>query len=215
MKIRLSVCSPAVFAFGLLFMDPAGAAVQNITARSSSNGPVQGNAITTSSAVVTCTEASGGSAGTTTYCYIQSPGWNGLVPKGQSIGTSGGGVISLNCNGQYSANGGRLECAARIDDVICSPEQSISASARGGGSTAGYAPIKGAALVQCMQATGASAANGGARCGIRAPGFTGDLTVGQTIAASGAGTVRLTCAGMYSANGGGLDCTAQVSQVCP
>lgn len=211
MKIGLSFCSLVVLVTGLSVMDTANAAVQTINASSSGGSSTSGNAVATSTAVVTCTAATGGQNGT--VCHVTAPGWNGIVPVGKSIGTSGAGNVKLTCNGSYAASGGRLACTAQINDALCSPEQSITASASTGNSNWGYAPIKGAAIVQCLHATGS--VNITPRCNINAPGYSGGLTTGQTIATTGAGTVTLNCTGMYPANGGGLNCSAQVSQVCP
>lgn len=211
MKAGLSIYILATAVSFFLLPSAASAAVQNIAASSYKGTSTPGKAIATSSSVITCTAASGGINGT--ICHITSPGWTGLVPVGESVGTSGAGNVTLRCNGQYSANGGSLSCAARIDDVLCSPEQAVSASSNANGSDWGYAPIKGAAIVQCTQASGSVSIS--PSCSVQVPGYSGGLAVGSSIAATGAGTVFLKCNGMYSANGGGLNCAAQVSQVCP
>jgi hypothetical protein len=194
----------------LSFLAEAGAAVQTIEARSRGGVSTSGAAAIASASVVTCTQATGGQGGT--FCYISSPGWTGLLSVGQSIGTNGAGTVTLSCNGAYSASGGGLSCAATIDDAICSPEQTISASNRQGVAVDGFAPIKSAAVVQCTRATGGQ---GGTQCYVQSPGFAGLVPVGSSVGTNGAGTVALSCNGVYSANGGGVNCTAEISQICP
>lgn len=197
--------------FGLFFFNAAIASSSTITATARNGQSTQGTASTAKVSLITCIQATGGGeAGTS--CDIQAPGWNGLVSQGESIGTTGPGLVVLNCNGSYAAAGGGLTCIAKIDDTTCSPEQTIFASARNGSSSRGLAPIKSAAIVQCTQASGSVT---GTTCGIQAPGYTGQLKPGQSIPTSGAGTVELACGGQYSANGGGLSCSAKVSQACP
>lgn len=212
MRNRHLFRSLAVLVPALLFANIASAATQNITAKASGGSFTTGNAISTSPSVVTCTKASGGQDGSSA-CAISAPGWNGLLRVGESIGTAGPGNVTLTCQGVYAASGGSLSCAAKIDDQICSPEQTISASASSSGSTLGLAPVKSAAIVECKQASGGQ--NGTSGCWIQSPGWNGLLLAGQSIATSGAGTVSLSCNGIYSANGGRLSCTSQVSQFCP
>lgn len=198
----------AVFAIGLLCAHPAKATTQTISSSSSGGGTNFGTATVNTASVVTCTYAAGGTYGTS--CYINAPGWGGVVNVGQSIGTSGAGTVTLSCYGQYPVNGG-LNCTAKIDDELCTPEQTIHASASGSGSTSGLAPIKSPALVECTQAVGGTY---GTQCYIQSPGWNGYLSAGQSTATSGAGTVYLGCSGQTSPSGG-LLCSAQVSQVCP
>lgn len=186
-----------------------GATTQTISASANTSGSTTGTAPVSSPSVVTCTQASGGLYGTN-KCSINAPGINTLMSVGQSIGTSGAGTVILKCYGQYGAGGG-LSCQAKIDDTLCSPEQTISASSTFSGSTNGFAPVKSAAIVECTQASGGIY---GTKCSVSAPGYSGYLNVGQSIGTSGAGTVNLHCAGQYNANGA-LSCKAQVSQVCP
>lgn len=211
MKSQIYFCSISVLISALFFANVASATTQTITASARNGTSTPGNATVASISVVTCTQAGGGGQGGT-YCLIQAPGWNGILSVGESIGTTGSGNVTLKCNGSYPASGGGLSCTAQIDDAVCSPEQTILASARMGGSTRGLAPIASAAIVECTQASGGIY---GTTCGIQSPGWTGFLSAGQSIGTSGAGTVSLSCGGTYSANGGGLTCTAQVSQVCP
>lgn len=198
----------SLFAVALLCANPASATTQTISSSSSGGGTVLGTANVTTASAVTCTQASGGTYGTS--CYINAPGWGGVVRVGQSIGTSGAGTVTLRCYGQYPVNGG-LNCTAKVDDALCTPEQTIHASASGSGSTSGLAPIKSPALVECTQAVGGTY---GTRCYIQSPGWNGYLSLGQSIGTSGAGTVYLGCSGQTSPSGG-LLCSAQVSQVCP
>lgn len=205
------ICA-AILAAGLLSLGSASAAVQTITSRSSTSNGYSGNGTATSASVITCTSATA-SMGTNNGCVITAPGWSGMVKQGQSIGTSGAGAVKLTCTGQYDFNYGRLDCVAKIDDVACMPEQSINAASVGGGSTAGLAAVKGAALITCTSLTGGL--DGTGRCAFQGPGTSASLVAGQQTASTGPGTVKLTCSGMYSATGSGLQCGAQVSQVCP
>lgn len=207
MKSQVSFYSSLVLIAGFFSANTASAATQTISARAWNGNSTSGNAIVASSAKVTCTQASGG---TNTRCFIQSPGWSGLIKAGQSIGTSGAGNVSLSCTGSYPV-GGSLSCSALIDDTACSPEQTISASSQSGSSNQDFAAIKSPAVVECTQATGGGSTS---RCYIQSPGFNGSLSQGQSIVTSGAGTVSLLCNGSYPV-GGGLSCRAQIGQVCP
>lgn len=211
MNVKFSLCLFATLIPGLFFTNFAEAAITNITAQARNGAQTPGYASIPSSAVVTCTQATGGEYGTS-RCNIEAPGWNGLVASGQSIGTSGAGNVTLSCSGTYAASGGGLSCSASIDDTICSPQQTISSTSSGLDFTQGSAPVKSAAIVQCTQATGGQ--SGTSACNIQSPGWSGSLSAGQSISTSGAGTVLLNCNGIYGTNGG-LQCSAQVSQVCP
>lgn len=202
----------AIFVAGLLTLGSASAAVQTITSRTSAQNGYSGNATATSASMITCTSATA-NMGTNDGCFITAPGWSGKVKQGQSIGTSGAGAVKLTCTGQYDFNFGQLNCEAKIDDVACMPEQSINAASAGGGSTAGLAAVKSAALITCTSLTGGL--NGTGRCSFQGPGTSVSLVAGQQTASTGPGTVKLTCTGTYSATGPGLQCGAQVSQVCP
>ena len=85
--------------------------------------------------------------------------------------------------------------------------QTISASSDQTGQHPGTAAIAGPARVTCVSAT-SDIPNPQPRpsCNITAPGFGGDVKVGSTIGASGAGTVTLTCNGQ----GNRLACTARI-----
>lgn len=207
---RFSGVVVAVLAGGLL-VGSAFAATQTITASTRNGGSTSGNAIAPSASRITCTQASGGSAGTIPRCSVQAPGWNGVVEVGKSIGTTGAGNVVLNCNGTYPATGG-LSCAAQIDDTVCTASQTISGAASGGNSYRGLAAVKANATIQCVSASGGS---NGTTCGIQSPGANASMTAGQTIMSTGPGTVSISCGGQYPAAGGGLSCTAQVTQVCP
>lgn len=200
--------SALLFSAFIMYASVAGATTQTISASANVSGSTTGTAPVSSPAVVTCTQASGGTYGT--KCSINAPGINTLMDVGQSIGTSGPGTVTLKCYGQYGSSGG-LNCKAKIDDSLCSPEQTISASSSLSGSTNGFAPVKSAAVVECTQASGGIY---GTQCSISAPGYTGYLNVGQSIGTSAAGTINLHCAGQYNTNGA-LSCKAHVSQVCP
>lgn len=215
MKIQTSLCSFVFLIVLLSFTGVAGATTQTITATAKNGSVYAGTASIASSSVVTCTKATGSVSGVTTYCYIQSPGWNGLISVGQSIGTTGAGTVTLTCNGQYSTPGSGLSCAATIDSTACSAVQNISAVAKSGNATQGLAPIKASATVECTQATG-SVAGVTTYCSIQSPGGGGLISTGQSLGATGAGTVALSCVGQYPATGsGGLTCAAKITQVCP
>jgi hypothetical protein len=208
MRTQVVFCSFISLIAAFSAVNVASASTQTISASARNGGQTPGTAAISSPSAVTCTAAMGGTSGT--KCRIIAPGYSGLVSVGQSIGTTGAGTVTLYCSGSYPANGG-LSCTAKVDDTMCTPEQTIIASSSGGGSTIGLAPIKSPAIVECIQATGGQ---NGTRCAVQSPGFNGYLTAGQSIGTSGAGTVFLGCSGSYPANGG-LSCAAQVSQVCP
>lgn len=211
MKIRRFKGSLAVLLVGMFLAGSAAAATQTITASTSNGGSTSGNALATTASRITCTQASGGTSGTTPRCSIQAPGWNGVVEVGKSIGTTGAGNVILNCSGTYPANGG-LSCAAQIDDTVCTAVQTITGSASAGSSYRGLAAVKANATIQCVSATGGT---NGTTCGIQAPGANASMTAGQIIGSTGPGTVALSCGGQYPASGGGLSCTARVTQTCP
>lgn len=206
-SIRTSRVLAVLFA-GFFFATAANAATQTIYATSSRNNTTTGNATTASPAKVTCTSASGG--GTSSRCFIQAPGWSGLVPAGQSIGTSGAGNIVLSCTGTYPV-GGSISCSAKVDDTACASEQSISATSNSSGVTQGMAAIKSPSIVECSYAAGGGTSS---KCFVQAPGYSGLMLAGQSIPTTGAGTVVLGCSGTYPV-GGSLSCTADISQVCP
>jgi hypothetical protein len=89
-------------------------------------------------------------------------------------------------------------------------EQTISASVVQDNVQTGTAAVKGPATVTCIGAT-----NGGggpnsrpATCYITGPGYHGDVSLGQSIGTSGAGTVTLGCDGSPEP----LHCTARVKE---
>jgi hypothetical protein len=87
------------------------------------------------------------------------------------------------------------------------PAQTISASSDQTGQHPGTAAIAGPARVTCASASSdIPNPQPRASCNITAPGFSGDVKVGSTIGASGAGTVTLTCNGQ----GNRLACTARI-----
>lgn len=85
--------------------------------------------------------------------------------------------------------------------------QTVSASSDQTGQHPGTAAIAGPARVTCASAS-SDIPNPQPRpsCNITAPGFGGDVKVGSTIGAGGAGTVTLTCNGQ----GNRLACTARI-----
>jgi len=60
-------------------------------------------------ASVTCTNTVGKDA----TCFIVGPGVGQQVPKGQNVGTSGAGTVTLSCNGTAP-----LQCQARVDGPV-------------------------------------------------------------------------------------------------
>jgi len=208
MKDQVSFYPLAILIAGLFFANIASAATQTINATSRNGNSTSESAYAASPSAVTCTQASGG--GASTRCFIQSPGYSGLLKAGQTIGTSGAGTVSLSCTGTYPV-GGSLSCSARIDDTTCSPEQTLSALESSGNTVEVFAPIKSPAIVECTHASGGGTSS---RCFVRSPGWSGLLVAGQAISTSGAGTVSLSCAGTYPV-GGSLSCYVQISQLCP
>jgi hypothetical protein len=85
--------------------------------------------------------------------------------------------------------------------------QTISASNDATGQHPGLAAIAGPAKITCLTAA-SDIPNPQPRpsCNINTPGFFGDVAVGNSVGASGAGTVTLTCNGQ----GNRLTCTARV-----
>jgi hypothetical protein len=211
MKSQIISCSLAILMSGFFAAGSASAVTQTITASAQSGGSTNGTAAISTTSTVTCTQASGG--GDTSRCSVQAPGWSGALRVGQSIGTTGAGNVVLNCGGIYPASGGRLTCTATVADTVCTPSKSLTAGAKSGQTTNALAPIKNASTVTCTQASGGSF---GTTCGIVAPGFTGVVVpVGQSVTATGPGTVSLGCNGSYPASGGSLTCAATISQTCP
>ena len=81
----------------------------------------------------------------------------------------------------------------------------------GHGDTPATAAISGPAQIKCTKATTDYYGSPNPRpagCRIAAPGVNADIRVGQTVGASGAGTVILTCQG----TGNQLTCSGTVTQ---
>jgi len=219
MKSRMIVSFLTVLVSGLYFASDAEAATQTITASARNGTSTQGSAVTTTFSTVTCTQAGGG---TGVSCGVKGPGTFGTngfanLNVGESVGTTGPGTILLGCNGSYSANGGGLSCTAKIEDTVCKPSQTISASAHNGSTIQGSAATVAPVTVTCTSASGGTS---GTTCGIRGPGTFGTngyaiVAVGQSVGTTGGGDISLGCNGSYSASGGGLTCSALVTQVCP
>jgi len=187
----------------------AAAQTQTISASASSRGGINpGNGIASGPSKITCTQASGSTSGVTS-CYISSPGFNGLLAVGESIGTNGAGNVQLTCQGTYS-NSGALNCSARIEPTVCTATQNISASANMNLVTRGSAALATNAVVRCTSLSGGSNMS----CGIQSANGNVFLTVGQETLVTGPGTASLQCGGSFSSSGG-LSCTARVTQVCP
>lgn len=91
--------------------------------------------------------------------------------------------------------------------------QTITASARNGGSTSGNAIATSASRITCTEASGASQGSIPS-CRFDAPGWNGVVEVGKSIGTNGAGNVVLNCSGNYPATGG-LSCAAKIDDtVC-
>jgi hypothetical protein len=85
----------------------------------------------------------------------------------------------------------------------------ISASFDQTGQHPGLSPIAGPATVSCLTATSdIQNPQPPPSCNILTPGYNGDVKVGQSVGASGAGTVTLTCSG--NGQGNKLACSARV-----
>jgi hypothetical protein len=88
-----------------------------------------------------------------------------------------------------------------------SVSQIVAASSDQTGQHPGLAAIARAATVSCLKASSDTQnPQPPPSCNILAPGYTGDVKVGQSVGASGAGTVTLTCTGQ----GNRLSCGARV-----
>ncbi len=209
--MRMNLIGTVVF--GLCFCVRAEAATQTITASVNNGVQANGSAAITTFSTVTCTQASGSGA----TCAVKAPGTfgtNGYAPLkvGEAVGTTGAGTVVLGCNGA-----GNLTCTAKIEDTTCVSNKTISASARNGVITNASAQTIKPASVTCTQAAGGTS---GTTCGVRRPGTSGIngyavLQVGQSLGTSGGGDISLGCNGSYNSSGGGLTCSAQVTQVCP
>lgn len=209
MRRKLWLClAPAALA--LVFASGAASAqVQTISATSNSSGVTPGNAIASTASKITCTQASGSNQGPT-LCYVTSPGWNGTLSVGESIGTNGPGNVQLQCQGSYSVPFGGLRCTARVEPTACVATQNISASSSATSVTRGSAALATNATVRCQSVTGGTNMS----CGIQSATGNVILAVGQQTFVPGPGTTSVQCGGSYSANGS-LACTARVTQVCP
>jgi len=201
---------PAALVLGL-WAGTVSAQTRTISASASNGNTTAGNTIGSVPSKITCTQAYGASVGSAT-CSIQSPGWNGLLAVGESIGTNGPGNIRLTCQGSYSIPGSGLQCSARVEDTVCAATQSITASAGPNVSTRGSAALATSAVVRCTAASGGTF---GTTCGIRSATGNTSLTVGQETFVPGPGTASISCGGQFNHPFGGLSCTAVVTQVCP
>jgi hypothetical protein len=86
----------------------AGRVISSTTDANGNQHP--GSAAVSGPSSVTCISASGQNPGTyTPSCFIVAPGYGGIVNKGNTIGTSGAGTVTLTCNGQVP-----LSCSASI-----------------------------------------------------------------------------------------------------
>ena len=83
-----------------------------ITARTNQGSQVPGSWTFKKAVSVTCIDARSTTPKPQPLpaCFITAPGYNGRVAKGQTIATSGAGIVTLTCDGQ----GNGLVCAARI-----------------------------------------------------------------------------------------------------
>lgn len=190
----------------------AHAASETLSAYSRNGSTYPDSEFAGSPVTVKCTAATGASQGTTARCYISAPGYQGTLDVGDAIGTTAPGMVQLTCNGTYPATG-ILSCTAVMDDSACIANQTLSAYSSQGSTYGENAPVFSPSTVTCTRATGAVRGSTPV-CSVKAPGFLGALTTGQSIGVSGPGTVQLTCGGTYPA-GGTLSCGAKVVQNCP
>src|SRR5690606_13752543 len=78
-------------------------------------GTFDASTSTTSAVTVKCLNVTGAaSGGISPSCYIHSPGYNRLLQIGQSIGTTGPGLVSLGCAGSRRP-GQTLSCSASVE----------------------------------------------------------------------------------------------------
>lgn len=82
--------------------------ISSTTDRNGNQHP--GSAAVSGPSSVTCISASGqNSSQYPPSCFIVAPGYGGIVNRGNTIGTSGAGTVTLTCNGQVP-----LSCSASI-----------------------------------------------------------------------------------------------------
>lgn len=198
--------------FGILsfsFIAAVNAGTQNISTRNDFPASLASVAVPST---VKCTSAYGDvpSGGVPPKCWIESPGYSGLVAPGTSVGTSGAGTVKLTCVGSVTPNG-VIFCAAEITDSVCITSRVIPASSSGGSSVIPTVPLSKVATLSCNSAIGGTY---GTKCSVQSPGFNGFLTPGQSAGTTGAGTVMFGCQGSYPINGG-LSCTLGITQSCP
>jgi hypothetical protein len=84
--------------------------------------------------------------------------------------------------------------------------RSITASEDDRGQHPGTAAISKPSSIRCVSAVGNDPRQYPPSCTISAPGFYGVVNVGNTVGASGAGTVTLTCNGQRP-----MRCSAQIT----
>lgn len=190
-----------------------GHAAETLNASSNDRGAWPGSTIATSVVAVKCLSVTGASSNSISpRCFVSGPGYSSYVDIGQSIGTSGPGVVTLTCSGAR-APGRTLSCSAVVDASACSDTELLSAYKSGGSTYSDTAPLFSTALATCTSATGAIRGST-PRCFVDGPGYYGTVNVGQTIPTTGPGTVRLSCSGSYSVNST-LSCSSRVEQICP
>src|SRR5205814_1800741 len=97
----------------LLTIFPLEASSQTISATVDKSGQHPGTTAVRGPATVTCASATSDTPNPSPKpsCFIIAPGYSGSLDPGRSVGTSGAGTVTLNCNGQ----GNRLNCSAEVN----------------------------------------------------------------------------------------------------
>lgn len=106
MKTSLGMCLLLLVSAAPAAM--AGSRILNASTDANGNQHNQSTAVGGPS-TVTCTMAAGNGA----TCFIMGPGVAQQVPRGQNVGTSGAGTVTLMCNGTAP-----LRCQARVDGPV-------------------------------------------------------------------------------------------------
>ncbi len=209
--VKMGMVRKIVFCGVLLFsfVCDVNAGTQYISSRT---GSPPGIASVTVPSTVKCNNAYGAvpPGGMPPKCWIDAPGYSGLVEVGASVGTSGAGTVQLTCVGSVKPNGA-LICDAEVKDSVCIANRTISAWSSGGSSVIPTEPLSKVATLSCDSAWGGIY---GTQCSVQSPGFNGFLAPGQSVRTTGAGTVMFGCQGSYPVNGR-LYCTLRITQSCP
>lgn len=211
--MKRQVAIVAISAVAAMAAAPVAYGAEILNASASDRGTQSDSTVAASVAAIKCLGVSGAERdGITPKCRIDGPGFVGYVGIGQTVGTTGGGSITLTCSGTRGV-GRTLSCSAAVDESACEDTESLSAYHEGGGRYGDSSPLFSQAVATCTSASGARRGST-ARCFVDGPGQYGQVDVGETVALSGPGTVFLHCSGSYSANST-LSCAARVEQMCP